>query len=471
MTDENGVSEVANQTLLHPVGLFILGVSAILTLVLPRRFALLPMLFLVCLVPSAHRVVILGLDFSFPRLLAMVAWGRVLARKEARGFEWNPIDRVFVAWVLVGAVVYSARYANATAAIRMMGTAFDAAGLYFLTRVMVQSWADLARLASAALVASLPTAVAFAIESQTGRNFFSVLGGVPEYTVIREGRLRCQGAFQHPILAGIFWTCLAPLVAARWWDPSARRAGVVVGVSAVVFIIFACSSSTPVLGLAAALGAALLFPIRFQLRWVRRGTVLVLIALQLVMNAPVWHLISRVGVVGGSTGWHRFHLIDQFIKRFAEWAPMGVNSTAHWGLWLEDATNFYVQNGVRGGIWTLALFIALLTLCFREVGLTLRAVDRRSTPRAYTWALGVALFAHTVVMMAASYFGQIMIVLYLNLGAIGSLRALRLRERASVRRKSVAKAPVESHLAAPEASVAPAGASLARLLRPSADRP
>ena len=42
----------------------------------------------------------------------------------------------------------------------------------------------------------------------------AAMGGVPEITVVREGRLRCQGAFAHPILAGCFWAEQLPLIAA-----------------------------------------------------------------------------------------------------------------------------------------------------------------------------------------------------------------------------------------------------------------
>ena len=40
------------------------------------------------------------------------------------------------------------------------------------------------------------------LEHLTGRNVFSVFGGVPEFTVIREGKLRAQAAFAHAIVAG-----------------------------------------------------------------------------------------------------------------------------------------------------------------------------------------------------------------------------------------------------------------------------
>jgi hypothetical protein len=414
-----------DQTLVHPVGLAALVLLAALGWVLPRRFAVLPIFLLASLIPSAHRIVVAGFDLSFLRILLIAAWLRLLVRGEARGLALNAVDRVFLAWVAVGAALYSARLHSFAALVGAAGNAVDALALYFLCRLVLRDWSDLARLAQCALLVSLPTALFFAIESQTGWNAFSVLGGVPEETVVREGRLRCQGAFQHPILAGIYWVTLVPLIAARGFDPAARRPAAVLGVAAVGLIVWACGSSTPVLGLAAVAGASLLFPIRFHLRWVRWGLVAVLVGLQIVMKAPVWHLISRVNVVGGSTGWHRFHLIDQFLRHFGEWWLIGTDSTLHWGYWMQDTTNAYVMQGIRGGLPTLALYVAFLALCFREVGLTLRAVDASRPRRAYAWALGLCVFAHCVVMLAASYFGQILIAFYLTGGAVASLRDIR----------------------------------------------
>jgi hypothetical protein len=446
-----------DQTLVDPVGLAALALLAALAFALPRRLAVLPIFLLASLIPSAHRIVVLGIDFSFLRILLIAAWVRVLTRRETRRLPPNPVDRVFSAWVLVGAALYSVRLRSFSGLVGAAGNAFDAAALYFLCRMLIRDWSDLARLAQSALIVSIPTALFFAIESQTGWNAFSILGGVPELTVVREGRLRCQGAFQHPILAGIYWVCLVPLIAARGFDPAARRPAALLGVVSVGVIVWACGSSTPVLGLAAVAGASLLFPIRFHLRWVRWGLVAVLVGLQIVMKAPVWHLISRVNVVGGSTGWHRFHLIDQFLRHFDEWWLLGTHSTTHWGYWMQDTTNAYVMQGIRGGLLTLALYVALLALCFREVGLALRAVDASRPRRAYTFALGLCIFAHCVVMLAASYFGQILIALYLTCGAVASLRELR----------ALAESPVERGAAEPAPAPRPPllEASLARRLR------
>ena len=71
---------------------------------------------------------------------------------------------------------------------------------------------------------AIPTAIIFLNEARTGRNLFAAFGGVPSLTDMREGKLRCSGAFGNSILAGCFWASLIPLMAARGFQPGANRA-------------------------------------------------------------------------------------------------------------------------------------------------------------------------------------------------------------------------------------------------------
>jgi hypothetical protein len=95
--EENGSGWYENQTIVHPVGLAVLLVLCALVLVLPRRYALLPMFLLAALVPSAQRIAIASIDFSFMRILVIVAWIRLLARGTSRR-RIHPLDHAFVGW-------------------------------------------------------------------------------------------------------------------------------------------------------------------------------------------------------------------------------------------------------------------------------------------------------------------------------------------------------------------------------------
>jgi hypothetical protein len=113
-------------------------------------------------------------------------------------------------------------------------------------------------------------------------------------------------------------------------------------------------------------------------------------------------------------------LIDEAINHFFEWFLIGVQETGHWGYGLEDVTNQYVLEGVRGGILSLALFISIIVISFRDVGFLWRSARSKSLTML-AWALGVCLFIHCMNFLAVSYFGQITVIWYMLLAMIASL--------------------------------------------------
>ena len=429
-----------NITTLHPLGLAAVIVLGIAMLVLPRRWAPLPMIIMACFVAPAQRIVVGGLDFSLLRIMILFGTVRILSWQEWRGFRWIALDWAIIAWAVVGTVAYTVQQGTPDALILKLGTSYDAIGMYFLFRCLIRSWEDIDRLALALTLVAFPVLVAFSIEKATGRNMFAIFGGVPEVTPIRQGRLRAQGAFSHPIVAGCFWAAAIPLIAARWWRPDwTARCLAAAGVGAALLIVAFTTSSTPVFGVLAGVLAAALFPLRHWMSWLRWGALGMLVYLHFAMKAPVWHLISRVDLVGGSTGWHRYSLIEQAIHRFSEWALVGTPSTAHWGWGLFDVTNQYVLEGVRGGVLTLAVFLAMIVIAFRYVGRLWGLAGAQPAKIAMAWAIGVSLVVHCTNFVGVSYFGQITMLWYLTLALAASVGAIVHRtvsSHSAIRRSS-----------------------------------
>lgn len=413
--------EWANQTTLHPLGLILVLTCGFALLALPRRYALWPIIVVACLVAPAQRLVVAGLDFNLLRILVLFTWARIIIRGETAGFVWKPLDTVLLLWAIVSILTYTLLIGSTGAFINRTGMAFDAVGMYFAFRCLLRTWDDLDRTVLGFIAISVPVAFAFLVEWSAGRNGFSFFGGVPEVTMVREGRLRCQGPFAHPILAGCFWAALLPIISARWWMGGGNRVWVVTGLTTSCVIIFTCSSSTPLIASLVALVATGMFYLRHQMRMVRWGLVISLVCLHMIREPPVWHLISRVSTLGGSTGWHRHHLIDQTIKRFEEWWLLGTPTTAHWGWGLEDVTNQYVLEAVRGGLLTLTLFVSIIVIAFRQVGHLCDKYQRDPVRLRASWALGAMLLVHVTSFVAVSYFGQIIMLWYLCIAMIASL--------------------------------------------------
>lgn len=426
-------ADVGNSTSVHPAGIAALGLLAAMMFALPRVWSLAPLLVLTCLIPAGQRIVVAGLDFTFLRLLVMVAWLRVLLRGEARRFRWSYLDIAVIGWALAAAALETMRAADPSKAIiNRLGYAFDALGTYFYFRLQLRGYRDLEHAIRALIFTSFPVLVFFVLESQTKYNIFHVFGGVPQTTLIRNGRLRCQGPYSHPILAGCFWAVLMPLFVARLWM-ARDRALSILGALAALGIVAASASSTPVMAVFFGLVGAAFWLFRKTVRWVRWLTIAGCLVLHfLIMEKPIWHLMARIDFVGGSTGYHRFHLMDQCINRFSEWWLLGVDSTGHWGWGLQDVTNHYVYEAIGGGIWRLTIFVLMIVFAFVAVGRAVRSPHLERSEKIVAWALGTSMFAHSMNFLAVSYFNQILVVWYLHLAAISSI----LRPPGAVKRQT-----------------------------------
>jgi hypothetical protein len=421
--DVVGQLEYANQTTVHPLGLLAVVVLGVCVLFLPRRWSVLPILVMACFVSSAQRIVILGMDFDFLRIMVLFGVMRLILYKEYNAFAWKSLDMAMVFWTISSMFFYILQQGDFAAVVNRLGFAFNAFGMYFLFRCLIRDWRDVNQIILGSVWISILLAIFFLIENRTGRNLFSIFGGVLAVTDIREGRLRCQGAFSISILAGCFWASIMPMFAALWWKSAKERTWGVIGLAASSIIVLCCASSTPIMGVLSAIIGGLFFYFRNSMRIVRWCILLTLIALHLLMNAPVWHLISRVSAVGGSTGWHRFNLLNQAILNFNDWWFSGCSgqTVVLWGVYAGDITNQYVLEGIRGGLLTLCLFIAIIVIAFREVGRLWRLQIRHPYRCALAWTLGVSLFVHCVNFIGVSYFGQIWVLWYLLLAIIGSL--------------------------------------------------
>lgn len=420
--DDSFRADFVDQTTIHPVGLLAVTILGFALLLLPRRYAVWPMIVMACFVAPAQRLAILSLDFNLLRVMVIFGLLRLLMRGEHEAFRWRPVDSLVICWAGAGTASYTLLQGSGAALVYRLGVTYDAVGMYFLFRCLVRDWDDIRRTTAGFVVVSVPVLAAFLIEHATGQNLFAFLGGVPEITDVRDGRLRCQGAFAHAILAGCFWASVMPLMAAQWWRGGSERWLGVLGVCTSCGIVVLCASSTPVMAVAFGVVGAGIFLLRREMRLVRWALLLMLTGLHLVMKAPVWHLMARVNVVGGSTGWHRYHLVDEAINHFGEWALLGTLSTAHWGYGLQDVTNQYVLEGVRGGMGTLVLFVLMIAFAFGQVGRLWRKACRRDEVML-AWALGIMLLIHCTNFMAVSYFGQIDMLWYLTLAMIAGMGA------------------------------------------------
>ena len=171
--------------------------------------------------------------------------------------------------------------------------------------------------------------------------------------------------------------------------------------------------------------ALFLYPLRQYIRVIKWGLLFSVVSLHLYMKAPVWSLLDRVSVFGSSTAYHRFVLVDQFIRRFDEWWLLGIKSTEQWNELLQmwDITNQFVRIGIDGGFLSLFLFISAIFFCFNRIGCGIRALTNDKMVFLF-WALGAMFFSNITAFMGVSYYGQMLFIWILTISIISSLSDL-----------------------------------------------
>ena len=401
---------------IHPIALLVALAAAAALMVLPREKLLPPFFLVAVFLPLTQGFDMVGVDITFARFLIFTAWFRLLLRGELRLDRWNPMDTAMCLWCGIGGVAFVLLWGTVGSVISSLGQVVNYAGTYFFVRCCITKTSDVTRLMKYMRLAVVALGVFMVTEWLTGRNAFAAFGGVPAITEIRDGRLRCQGPFGHPIGAGLFAASLVPIFVGSIVGRHRRWQSGVALAFAVLAVALAASSS-PVLALMAAAATWSLWSFRGRMRTVSWGIVAVLFGLHLVMKAPVWALIARASVFDSSSSWHRLNLIDQFIQRFDEWWLVGTRTTEHWGFYAQDVANNYVRIGVSGGVFTLLAYLLLLRRGFTSIGAAIR-ISKDHAEKALLWGLGGALMAHVVGSFGLSYWDQNTILFALLLGLI-----------------------------------------------------
>ena len=450
-----------NATNVHPVAIaFMICMSALVFA--PKRSAAVFAALCVCVfMPMEQRVIVAGLDFSMLRLIMFVAWTRVLVRGEHRGFKFERLDRYVVLWILSASFFFVLRVGPG-GIVNRLGVGFDVLSAFFLIRVLVKTrsevflfWKNLARIA-------IVLSVFFLYEMTTLTNAFGIFTYEGfDQVYIRNERARAQGPFSHPILAGTFSSSLVPVffavVLARKSD---RRLFAFACVGATAITI-ASGSSGPVVAWAVGAFGWGIWRFRRHMRSMLRLALFTAVVVHFAREKPVWHLISRLSSITGGTGNHRYRLIDAFIRRFDEWALMGTDGTAYWGWGLQDTTNQYVLEGIKGGLVALVFFVIVLRTGFVELKLSRGLFERIEGPKSLwallAWGSSVALAAHCVSFISVAYFGRMMQFFLFFVATVPALARFKRRKKA----KAPAPAPrVEARLPVtrvPSAAQSPVG--------------
>jgi len=424
------------ETVLNPAVLLLILVAGVLMCILPRKQAMLAFLVASILIPMDQVLLIGGMHFPMLRLLVLFGAVRIFRDRNTSRYKifsggLNKIDLSVILLTVFTAVNGILLFQQSGAVIFQLGNVYTVFGIYFLLRFLIRDDDDIVRMIRTLACIAAFVAVIMAWEIKTGHNPYAMLGGSNSsfYADLmqRDDRFRAMGCFGHPILAGTFGAILVPLFVLLWRRGKKDRVLAAVGIVSSIIIVLTSNSSTPVLAYAGGVFAIFLWPIRRWMRVVRWSLVFLLVSLHMVMKAPVWHLISRIDISGGSSGYHRYMLIDQCIRHFSDWWLIGVKSTYDWGWDMWDTANQYVSTCDASGLLPFLLFLATIVYGFKYLGKA-RTVVRDKQKQLFLWAMGACLFANVVSFVGISYWDQTQVVWYGLLAAISAAALVRRQQ-------------------------------------------
>jgi hypothetical protein len=428
-------------TFLNPIVAIALLLAVLLILVLPRNKVIVPLLVAVILIPKGQEILLAGLHFNAYRIVliaGLIRWMMIRRTSPLPG-GFTSIDRLMTVLAISVCVVFSLRWMDSQAMIKALGDLLDTLGGYFVFRAFIRDRRDMKLAIQVMAMLAILCGAEMINEQRSHINYFGQLGGTLAVPEMRDGKVRSNGPFRHAICAGAYGATLVPLLIWLWSDRKSRKL-IPLALAGATAMAYTCHSSSNLGAIASGIVALCMWPLRKRMRFFRYGLVAVLVMLQIVMKGPVWSILEHINLTGSSESFHRYELIDTFIRHFGDWWLLGTKDNGSWGWEMADTSNQYVTYGIAGGLLALWLFIAILSRCFGRLGTTRRRVSGNKPEEWVRWCLGCSLFAYVVVYFGIDLFDQLQFAWYVLIAMI----AMTVSERLPARRPKPGKptAPV-----------------------------
>lgn len=393
----------SSTTVLDPLVAVGVAIAIILILILPRHKAMVPFFLAFFSIPVGQVIVLGGVHFTVHQMLILTVLGRMLGFWRAQGERFagglKTLDWLVVLWSLAVFTVVSLQWMQMQATIKGVGDLIESLGGYLAIRFLIP---DREAFRRAIKVLALVCAIqgAFMLSEQfTHENIFRFAGA--HQPSFRDGHIRSEGAMGN-LWAGALAGVSIPLFLWLWTERQSRMAGFI-GLAGATAMVFATYASTSWMAYGAGLVALGFWPFRNRMRFIRWGIVVILVGLHLVMHGPVWSLIEKIDLTGGSSSYHRYMLVDNCIRHFSDWWLLGTKDYVNWGWVMWDLCNQFVAIALTGGLISLALFIMIYSRSFAAIGNARKQVSGDRKEEWFFWCLGAALFANIVASFGINY--------------------------------------------------------------------
>ncbi|MBD5781078.1 hypothetical protein IEN85_16385 [Pelagicoccus sp. NFK12] len=385
-----------------------------------RKTAIAAFVIAICYIIPGQGIKIAGLSFPAARLLLIILYARTRIRNEKSNAPplQNYLNITFCVWLLFASLFHSS--IEGAGFVYSAGIALDLLLIFFVFTATIQNTEDLKQLFVVFSIWLVPIAIEMILEQSLHKNFFSAISGQSDHVLIRNGTIRSQGPFRHPITAGnIGATCLPFFIAII----NTHKARAIIGIISCIVIVLMSASSGPILTLIAAFIGMAAWKYRASIHKVKAYFIAIYILLELLMSQPAYYLIARIDLTGSSTGWHRARLIESSIEHLSEWWIFGTDYTRHWmptGVPFSenhtDITNYYLAFGVMGGLPLIIIMLTILYKAFQRIESYVNSNKKLLQHDRYiAWCTGASLFAQAVTSISVSHMAQAVVFFWMTI--------------------------------------------------------
>ena len=398
----------AGGTILHPLVALWMLIAIVLLLTLPRKKLIVPFVLAFFSTPMGQLLVLGGVHITMLQLLILTVLARMAAFKETASEKrfsggFNSFDKLVVTWTLVALLAFSLEFMEMQAVIKGLGDLVISLGGYLAVRFLIPDREAIRRTVKVLAVVCVFQGLCMMSEQFTHQNVFSFAGANPP--AFRNGNYRSEGAM-GTLYGGAMAGVLIPFFLWLWTEKKSRIAALA-GIGGATAMAFASHASTSWMAYGASLFGLAFWPLRKNMRLVRWGLVALLVALHLSMQGPVWSLIAKIDITGGSSSYHRYYLVDNCIRHFSDWWLLGCKNYGDWGYDMWDLCNQFVVNALTGGLLTLVLYLTIFKRSFRAIGIARKRVQGDRRQEWFVWCFGSALFANVVAHFGINYMAHL----------------------------------------------------------------
>lgn len=390
--------------MLHPLVAVGMSIAILLILMQPRNRAITPFMLAFFTIPAGQVVVLGGLHFTVLQILILTVLARMVAFRGSSSRQrfvggFSALDWLVVLWALLELTMFSLQWMDTQALIKGLGDTVVSLGGYLAARFLVPDREAIRRAVKALAVICLIQGLCMVSEQFTHQNVFSSCGA--NSPTIRDGHIRSEGSM-GTLYGGTFGGLAIPLFLWLWTERKFRIAACA-GFAGATAMVLASHASTSWLAYGATFVGLAFWPLRKQMRLVRWGMVATLVGLHLVMHGPVWSLIEKIDLTGGSSSYHRYMLVDNCIRHFGDWWLIGYKYYGDWGFDMWDLCNQFVVAALTGGLVTLIIFVMIYSSSFGAIGTARKRVAGDRAQEWFLWCLGSVLFAYVVASFGINY--------------------------------------------------------------------